>query len=392
MIPMMATEAAGVSMDAIPSIRLEEGWNSNVYDTDGNEVSSFGTRLTPRLAIRFTTLDNVSMEISGSYEVLRYYESEARDANSNTWYLRVDSTGAWAFSPNFSMTPSVYYLNTSDSTRRTQLVPAGDPVIPPVTITNYGRAKTEDFGLGLNFNYLATQNVTVGVRGNYSEQRFSDTEAGSGLTDSSQAGGNVSVSYLFSQRTSLGILVAGNHQTYETAPDSNTLSAGILFGYWFSQALYLDGAFGWSYIRQSEAPGIPEEKSSAPSGLFNLSYIAESFRATAYGSAVYSGSSGFGEATRLLTAGIRFSDQITREWSWGLSGTYQVSRSVFETNAVDINSTFGTFVLRYSPWDWGSLDLTGNLNRQTSDGQFGENLDSYSALIGFTVGKPYRVF
>jgi hypothetical protein len=268
-------------------------------------------------------------------------------------------------------------------------------VLPPVTITNYGNTNTEDFGGAVNFNYLMTPNVTIGVSGNYSEQRFSDVTdntAGSGLTNSKTTGGNASVSYLFSPRTSLGILVAGNHQTYETTPDSNTLSGGILFGYQFSPTLRLAGVFGMSYIRQSEAPGIPEQRTSAPSGLFNASYTSETFTANVYGSAVYSGGSGFGEATRLYTAGLAFSGRFTREWSWNLSGTYQVSRSAFETDAVDLTTIFGTAGLSYKPWEWGSLDLTGNLNRQTSDGQFGDTLNNYSALLGITIGKPYKIY
>jgi hypothetical protein len=392
---MMATDAAGINMDAIPSIRLEEGWNSNVFNTSTNEVSSFGTRLTPGLALKFTSPDNVTLQISGNYEKVWYYSSEAKDADYNTWFFRIDSTGGWALTPTLSMLPSVYYLNTTNSSRRTNLVPSGDPVLPPVTITNYGNTNTEDFGAGVNFNYLVTQNVTIGVNGNYSEQRFSDVTdntAGSGLTNSKTTGGNASVSYLFSPRTSLGLLVAGNHQTYETNPDSNTLSGGILFGYQFSEAFRVDGVFGMSYIRQNEAPGIPEQRTSDPSGLFRATYTSETFTASVYGSAVYSGGSGFGEATRQYTAGLSFSDQFTREWSWNLSGAYQVSRSAFATDAVDLTTIYGTAGLSYKPWEWGSLDLTGNLNRQTSDGQSGNDLNIYAATLGITIGKPYKIY
>ena len=336
LIPVMATDAAGVNMDVIPSVRLEGGWDSNVFNSSTDEISSYGTRLTPALALRFASPDNVALAISGNYEIVRYYDSEAEGADYNTWFFRIESTGGWALTPNLSMLPSVYYLNTTDSSRRSQLVPSGDPVLPPVTITNYGDTNTENFGGALNFNYLATQNVTIGVNGNYSEQRFgevTDNTAGSDLTNSTTIGGNASVSYLFSPRTSLGILVAGNHSTYDTNPDSNTLSGGILFGYQFSPAFRIDGAFGWSFIRQSEAPGIPEESTSSPSGLFNASYTSETFTASVYGSAVYSGGSGFGEATRQWTAGLALSDRFTREWSWTLSGAYQISKSVFETNA-----------------------------------------------------------
>jgi hypothetical protein len=351
--------------------------------------------LTPGLAFKFTSVDNVMLQISGNYEKVWYNNAEAKSADYNTWFFRVESTGGWMLTPTFTMLPSVYYVNTTNSSRRTQLVPSGDPVLPPVTIINYGNTKTEDFGGAVNLNYLATPNVTIGVNGNYGEQRFSevtDNTAGFGLTNSKTIGGNASVSYLFSPRTSLGLLVAGNHQTYETTPDSNTLSGGILFGYQFSPTLRLDGSFGLSYIRQNEAPGIQEQRTSAPSGTVNVSYASEGFTAQVFGSAVYSGGSGFGGATRQYTAGLAFTDRFTREWSGNLSGAYQVSRSVFGSDAVDLATSYGSASLRYQPWEWGSLDLTGNLNRQVSNGQFGETLNSYSALLGITIGKPYKIY
>ena len=33
LILMMTTDAKAVNMDVIPSVRLEEGWHSNVYNT-----------------------------------------------------------------------------------------------------------------------------------------------------------------------------------------------------------------------------------------------------------------------------------------------------------------------------------------------------------------------
>jgi hypothetical protein len=394
-IPMLATDAAGVQMDVIPSVRLQEEWQSNVFDSPTNEVSSFGTRLTPSLAFKFTSVDNVMLRTSGSYDKVWYHDAEAKDTDTDTWYFRIDSTGGWNFAPTFSILPSVYYLNTTNSARRSQLVPSGDPVLPPVTITNFGNTTSEDFGGAVNFNYIATPNLTVGVNGNYSERRFSDVidnTAGSGLTNSTTTGGNASVSYLFSPRTRLGIIVAGNRQTYDNTSDSDTLSAGILFGYQFSPTLRLDGVFGMSFIRQDAAPGISEKRESSPSGLFNFTYTTETFAAKGYGSAVYSGGSGFGESTRQYTAGFALSDKFTREWSGTLSGAYQVSKSLFGTDTVDLNTIYGTAGLSYQPLEWVSMDLTGNLNRQTSDGRFGDTINNYSALLGFTIGKPYKIF
>jgi len=392
LILMMTTDAKAVNMDVVPSIRLEEGWNSNAYNTGTGEVSSFGTRLTPALALRFTSPDNVMVEISGDYEIIRYHNPEAKGADSDSWFFRINSTGGWALTPTLSMRPSVYYLNTTNSFQRSQRVPSGDPVLPPVTITNYGDTNTENIGAAVNFSYFATPNVAVGVNGNYSEQRFSDSVEGSGLTNSTTTGGNASVSYNFSPRATLGILVGGNYQTYDNNGDASTLSGGILFGYQFTPVLRIDGAFGMSYILQNSAPGNPEQRASDPSGLFAVAYTTEPFTARVFGSAVYAVDSGYGGPSRQWTAGLALNGRFAREWSWNLSGTYQVNKSAFGTDAGSINTINGTAGLRYRPWEWGSLDLTGYTNRQTSDSQFGSDLNTYAATLGITIGKPYKVF
>jgi Uncharacterized protein conserved in bacteria (DUF2320). len=393
--PRMEAGAIGLQVDLVPSARIEEGWVSNGFNSSTNEVSSLSTSVTPGLALKFTTPDSVEMRFSGNYEKVWYHNSEANQANSDTFYFRVDSTGDVRLTPTFSMVPSVSYINTTNSFRRTQLVPSGDPVVPPVTITNYGDTKTETIGGGVRFNYLATQNVILGVDGNYGRQRFdtpTDNAAPTGLTDSSTFGAAASVSYRFSPRTKLGVQFAGSHQTYEDNPDSNILSGKIIFGYQFSPTVQIEGDFGVQHIRRSEAQGTPAESASTPSGTVNLSYKQETFTATLFGSGVYSGGSGFGETTRQYTAGMTLLDRFARDWSWNLSGAYQVSQSVFSENAVNIHAINGATGFQYRPWRWATLDLTGNLNRQTSSGQLGEALNSYSAHLGFTAAYSMNLY
>jgi hypothetical protein len=389
----MNGHAASIRMDTIPSLRIAEEWNSNVYNSSTDEVSSFGTRVTPTLALEFTSIDNVMLRLSGSYEKVWYNKSEAKDAESNTWYFRVDTSGGWKLTPTLSMVPSVYYLNTTDSYRRTQLVPSNDPTLPPASIANNGDTKSQDFGGGLRFDYLVSPNLSFGIAGRYSERRFpADNVAGSGLTNSTEAGGDVSMTYLVSPRTKVGLLVAGNHSTYEESPDSNTFSLGLIYGYQFSPALRLDTILGGSYIRQESTPESPAENKTQPAGTLNLTYTSQTFRANLFGSVIYSGSSGYGEATRQGTVGIAIEDQFTREWTWNLGGSYQISKSVFTSDSVNIKTTYANAGLRYKPWEWASMDLNGSMSRQTSDGQFGSSLDNYSAILGFTISKPYNIY
>jgi hypothetical protein len=385
--------AAGVRLDVIPSVTLGEEWNSNVYSTSTNEVSSFGTRVTPTLGLKLTSSDNVMIQLSGSYDKIWYNNTDAKDAETNTWYFRVDSSGGWSLTPNLAVVPSVYYLNTTDSYRRSQLAPSGDLTLPPVNITNYGNTKSYDFGGGLRFDYLVSPVVTVGIGGRYGVHRFtSDNVAGSGLEDSTQAGGDLSLSYLVSPRTTVGVLVAGNHQTFETNPDADVYSAGVIYGYRFTEFLRLDLTAGASHIRQKAGPDTPEESKTSPSGFFTLTYNKQSLQVKAFGSGVYSGLSGYGQPTREGTLGLTVADAITREWSWNLTGTYQISKGAFNTDSIDVTTKLGNAGLQYKPWEWGSLALNGIMERQTSSGQVGSEIDNYSTILSFTIGKPYNLY
>jgi hypothetical protein len=386
--------AEAVRLDMNPSIRLQEEYNSNVYNASTDEVSSLGTRATPGLALTFTSSDNVTLGLSASFERVWYNNSDAKNAEGDTWYFRVDSSGGWMLTPTLSIVPSVYYLNSTDSYRRSQLVPTGDPVLPPVSITNYGNTKSEDFGGGLRFDYLVSPNVTVGVGGRYGEHRTTsnDNVTVNGLEDSTQAGGDLSLSYLVSPRTTVGVLVAGNHQTFETNPDADVYSAGVIYGYRFTEFLRLDLTAGASHIRQKAGPDTPEESKTSPSGFFTLTYNKQSLQVKAFGSGVYSGLSGYGQPTREGTLGLTVADAITREWSWNLTGTYQISKGAFNTDSIDVTTKLGNAGLQYKPWEWGSLALNGIMERQTSSGQVGSEIDNYSTILSFTIGKPYNLY
>lgn len=382
--------AVNVSMDVIPSVRLEQGWESNRFNASTGETSDFFFRARPELALRWNT-PGAGIRLSGSVEETWYYNHT--EANQDpTWNFSLGLTGGQAVQITLavSVIPSAYYINTVNSSRRTQLLPSGDAVVPPVTTATYANTKVQDFGGGLGLNYLATPNLSFGLNGNYGERRFSGDNTAP-LSNSTTVGGAASVSYLFTPRFSGGLDVAGSHNTFENNPSSDVLSAGIHFGYQFNPAFRVDGKGGASRVRQEGRLGIPAQDVTGFSGRFNASYLKGTLTANIYASKEYSGGSGFGGITRQETFGLGLLNQLDKGWSWSLGGSYQRNRSVF-VDTVDLNTANGTAGLRYQPWEWGSLDLTGNAIRQMSDGNFGTNQNSYTGLLGITLGKPYNVF
>lgn len=386
------SRAAGVKLDVIPTLRLEEGYHTNVYDSAHDEVDSFGTRVAPGLALRFTAPDEVKLQFSGSYERTWYHASDAEDADDKTWNLRVESSGAWRFTPSFSVTPSAYYLRTPDSFRRVQLLPAGDPTLPPVSIINYGTEKTDEFGGGLNMEYTPSPNWIIGVGGNYSRQQFPDDNTASGLTDATQYGGSFSVQYAVSPRSKLGLGASMTHNTYQDSDSTDSYYLGVRFGYQITQVFRFDASVGASQIRENAEAGQPERKDTTPSGSFSFTYRTEESVARFFGSAVYTGASGYGEASRQYTVGINFTNYLSREWAWLLNAYYQKNDSVFTEEAIDIDSINGRVGIRYMPLDWFAIDMHVGADWQDSNGVYGDTIESFSAVLGFTLGKSVNIY
>jgi len=125
-----------------------------------------------------------------------------------------------------------------------------------------------------------------------------------------------------------------------------------------------------SYIRQKEAPGYRRKRKPRLRKNHPLVYVRNVHCHCLRVRCVFRWER-FGEATRQWTAGLLCSDQFARDWSWNLGGSYQVSQSVFVTDAVDTNNNLCHRAFELQALGLGHPDLTGNMDRQTSDGQFG---------------------
>lgn len=390
--PLTGADAAGVQVDLIPNLRLEEGYYTNVYSDSYGEVDSFGTRLSPGLALRFTAPDDVKVQLSGKYERVWYHSSDAREGDDSTWDLRVDSSGAWRFTPSFSMQPSVYYLRTPDSYRRLQLLPSGDPNLLPVSIINYGTVKTDEFGGGLTFEYSPSPTWDIGLSGNYSSQKFPDDNTFIGLEDSERYGGGLWVTHSLSPKVQLGLGGTVTRNTYEISETSDSYYLGLRFNYQFTPLLRLETTAGVSQVRQKQAGTGEEDTETSPAGSFELSYRMEKSFVRFYGSSYYSGGSGYGETTRQITFGVSASKDLTREWRMELNGAYQNSKSVFPGGTLKIDSINGRGGVTYQALEWLAFDGMLSAEWQESGSPYDERMESYAVVLGFTLGTSQKIY
>jgi hypothetical protein len=187
--------------------------------------------------------------------------------------------------PVLSFLPSVYYVNTVDSSRRTPLVPPGSDAAP-VSITNYGDTN-RPISAASEFELPSDSERDFGLGGFYNEQRFMQTEISDDeLEDSDHMLGRATVSYQVSPRTQGGLLGAASRQHFSQSPDAETYSGGRTYAYRFAEAVQLNVVAGISYARQESVPGRYSENDTSPAGGFNLTYSDKTFSATLYGSYV----------------------------------------------------------------------------------------------------------
>lgn len=377
-------KAAEAEFRVTPSIRLGQGWDSNIFETSDNVVSDFYTTVTPELALA-TVSQNLGMQLLGGVEGRWYYDNPDVSSASYSKYLRLTPIdNGWKPTPRFSVSPAAYFLETRSTAARSFLLPV-DPTVPPQEIGTFGLQKSRDFGASIGLRYQASPSVETAGTVYGAAHQLPDQPGG--LSDSRTVGADVSVRRAFSQRTTAGVYGSGNKDYFKETPDALGYAAGFLAGHQFSPAFRIDGRLGMSFIRQrASATDNSDHTSSDPSGTITLGYSHNTFHATLYGNYGYSGLSG--AVTRMQTVGITLADQFSPRWSWSLGGNYQARRTVFEVTSRDDDTVNGTGTIGYAPWEWGAFNLTGTATRQQTDAPNGD-ITRYSAVLGFTLGKTY---
>jgi hypothetical protein len=396
-----ASRASAARIDITPAISLDQVYDSNVFNTDGNEKEDFLFRATP--AVTFTwkrqrgspdVLDSVRMpdttlNISASLSSETYYKyTELSDAISAI-SLAINATHR--FTPRLSITPSGSFVQAQDSVRRNQLVPSGDPLVPASIASETGTQKSRDYGAALRASYLLTPKTDFSVRGRFSKLQFLDNVAGGGV-DSREVAGDTTLSYRFTPLFSSGFFFNVSYNTFEDGTDSRVFAGGLTGSYRFSPSVTMDARAGASRTQESELAGLPDRTTWSPSGLLLLIYAGNTFRATLSGAYEVGGGGSFGSTTRRQTASFSLTDQFASRWWADLTGSYQVRQSLDDTESEDLTSASGSAGIRYHPRENVTLRLSGNAFRQWSDGTVGSDLTRYSAVLGITLGHTYNIY
>ena len=387
LLPVSSVSAA--NLDITPSISLDQAYDSNVFNTNGDEKEDFILRATPAVAFSLR-MPETTLSLRASVTSDTYYKYTELNTSNSAISLAIGATPI-RFTPRFSIAPTGHFVQAQDSFRRAQFVPSGDPLIPASTASETARRKSRDYGAALRLIYLVTPVTEFSVGGGYSKRQFLDNTA-AGDIGSRVMIGDTTLTHRFTSRFSAGFYINAGFNTFGNDAESRVYSAGPTGSYAFSPTVLLTARVGAARVEESGTPGIPDNTTWSPVGLLTLTYADNTFRATFTGSMELVGGGSFGATTRRQTALLTLSEQFTSRWWADLSGSYQLNRSLDEAVSQDLSSAAGTAGIRFLPRDWLTLRVSGTAFRQWSDGTIGTDLKRYSAFLGLTLGYAYNIY
>jgi hypothetical protein len=383
------SRAAAAKFDITPSISLDQAYDSNVFNTDGNEKADFLFRATPALTFSLR-MPETTLNMRSSLTSETYYKYTELNSTNSAISIAVDATPI-RITPRFSMVPSAHFVQSQNSFRRNQLVPSGDPLIPPSIASETATGKSRDFGAALRTIYLLTEKSEFSLGGGFSKRQFIDNTTGG--IDSRTVTGDTSLTYRFTPLFPAGLFFNTAYNTFENGRESRIFAGGLTGTYLFSPALTMNARAGATRTKETDPVlGFRDRTTTGPYGSLSFTYGGMDFKASLFGSINQSGGGSFGLTTRRETVGLSFSDRFARDWTADLSGTYEQNRSLDSAVSQDLTSTTGTAGLGYQPTTWATLRLSGTAFRQSSNGAIGTDLTRYSAFLGVTLGYTYNVY
>ena len=384
-----ASIASAAKIDITPAISLDQVYDSNVFNTNGNEKGDFIVRATPALTFSLK-MPETTLNLRTSLYYDMYYKYTELNSSNSAITLALDSQPPLALSPRFSIAPSAHFVQARNSYLRTQQVPTTDPLAPPSIASESATQKSRDYGAALRANYLLTEKTVFSLGGGFSKLQFLDNTAGN--VGSRVIIGDMSLSYRFTPLFSSGFFFNTSYNTFENGTDSRVFAGGLTGTYMFSPAFMVDARAGVSHMNETFTTGVPEFTKTSPYGALSLVYSDNNFRAALSGTIEQAGGGNLGVTTRRETVSLSVSDQFATRWWADLIGTYQVNRSLVPNASGDLTSAAGTAGVRHKLLEWMDVHLSGTGFRQSGTGTLGSDLTRYSAFLGVTVGNTYNIY
>ena len=388
-IMLPASRAAAANLDIAPSISLDQTYDSNVFNTDGNEKGDFIFRATPAVTLSLR-MPETTLHLRSSITLDTYYKYTELNSNDSAITLALESQPPISLTQRLSIAPSAHFVQARNSYQRTQLVPTADPLAPPSIASESTPQKSRDYGAALRANYLLTEKTEFSLGGGFSKLQFLDNTTAN--VGSRVINGDTTLSYRFTPLFSSGVFFNTSYNTFENGTDSRVFAGGLTGSYRFSPEFTVDARAGASHMKETFTSGVPENTNTSPYGALSLVYNGRDVRASLSGTFEQAGGGNLGITTRRESVSLTVSDQFALQWWADLTGTYQVNRPLESNVSGDLTSAMGTAGVRYQPLEWLEVHLSGAGFRQSGNGVLGSDLTRYSAFLGITLSHTYNIY
>jgi len=378
-------EAANIRFS--PSIALEGSWDSNIYNTNSNEISDYIFRVRPRLGMYWNAYQT-NIRIDGGILGEWYADNSEEDNLGDTKDIIFSVTDPMQFTPRFSLRPFFRFVESRDTVQRNELTQSPTPGIPPAEAIISARETQRLYQGSLRMRYQLTPRTDLLLGGDISALNYDGDPAITGNQNTKTITGDASVLYKLTPRLSSGFFYVFGNNSFEQDPEFDTHTGGVVGRYRLTELYTLTVRGGATYL---DGPNIRYDDGWYPYGGIDVSYQRQYFSVSLQGSyELVGGSSGL--ATKRGNVRIVISDRITEKWSWDLSGAYQTNVTIDDPSTVDTDTFLGAAGIAYQVVEWASVRLAGNIVRQSSSGLEVEDVDRESVLLGVSLRKPYSLY
>jgi hypothetical protein len=378
---LLAAPESAAENKAVPSISLEGGWDSNIFNSSTDDVSDVTLRARPGLELFFDAFQTTG-SVSAFLEFEKFIDNTELEDNPSTIDLRLSAAKPMRIAPRFSFSPYLGFLETTDSWRRNQLISPPTPGIPPADQIVVGRSKQKYYLAGLRMDYLVSPRVDFSLGGGATKTDRLPSVTDPDPEDSRTIFGDTTVTYRFNPRLSAGVYFSANVNSWDRSPDTRVLSGGMTGTYEIAERYTLTGRAGVAHYSEDAGPASEGTDDWTPTGSVSFVYAKKDFSVNLAASTEPSGGSGFGVITDRLTVYLSLTDQFAEGWWWDLSGSYQRNKSIDQPTDETIDTWWGAAGIRYTATKWASLYIKGDIYRQRDSAGAEGDIDRETVYAG----------